>query len=338
MQDPAAERAFQRWVDIVGDMLLRPHPTMPIQQLLDELYLTFDTEASWAWRDADGTFGFLMHYPIPEWPADGQLELWADEALSLHPLVNWFRATGDLTATTLARVPARAADPRGLQILRHHLLPVGLEQQLSIPYRQTATGTYRAFVLAKGGADFSDADVTVARRIQPLLVLLARQCRVLVGYAACEPATEAADGPAPGPPAASWEQTTNGVRDRRVSVVEETSLLLGLTGRELAVLRLLADGKTAAAIGRTLGISPRTVHVHLTHVYGKLGVNDRLMAVGVAREVGLLSYVPPGPTSTDVVPQQRHPEPVRTTGAALRGRRAVAWRPGVGAILFDPTP
>jgi DNA-binding CsgD family transcriptional regulator len=337
VQDPAAERAFQRWVDIVGDMLLRPHPTMPIQQLLDELYLTFDTEASWAWRDADGTFGFLMHHPIPEWPADGQLELWADEALSLHPLVNWFRATGDLTATTLARVPARAADPRGLQILRHHLLPVGLEQQLSIPYRQTATGTYRAFVLAKGGADFSDADVTVARRIQPLLVLLARQCRVLVGYAACEPATEAADGPAPGPPAASWERTTNGARDRRVSVVEETSLLLGLTGRELAVLRLLADGKTAAAIGRTLGISPRTVHVHLTHVYGKLGVNDRLMAVSVARQIGLLSFGSPTAWTT-VVPQPRHPEPVPTSVADVRGQRAVAWRPGLGAIRFDPAP
>ena len=334
MRDPAAQRTFQRWVDIVGDMLLRPHPTMPIEQLLDELYLTFDTEVSWAWRDADETFGFLMYHPIPEWPADGQLELWADEALRLHPLINWFRATGDLTATTLARVPARAADPRGLQILRHHLLPVGLEQQLSIPYRQTATGTYRAFVLAKGGEDFSDADVTVARRIQPLLVLLARQCRVLVGYAACEPVNEAADGAAPGSPAASWDQTVDG----HVSVVEETSLILGLTGRELAVLRLLADGKTAGSIGRTLGISPRTVHVHLTHVYGKLGVNDRLMAVSVARQAGVLPSPSREPAWVPMIPRQRHQEAVPTTEAELRGERAVAWRPGVGAILFDPAP
>lgn len=337
MQDPAAQRTFQRWVDIVGDMLLRPHPTMPIDQLLDELYLTFDTEVSWAWRDADETFGFLMYHPIPGWPADGQLELWADEALSLHPLINWFRVTGDLTATTLARVPARAADPRGLQILRHHLLPVGLEQQLSIPYRQTATGTYRAFVVAKGGEDFSDADVTVARRIQPLLVLLARQCRVLVGYAACGPETEAAEGAAPGHPSASWDEATNGARDAHVSVMEETSLILGVTGRELAVLRLLADGKTAAAIGRTLGISPRTVHVHLSHVYGKLGVNDRLMAVSVARQIGLLSFTSSRAWAA-VVPQPRHPEPVPTTVADVRGRRAVAWRPGLGAILFDAAP
>ena len=152
----------------------------------------------------------------------------------------------------------------------------------------------------------------------------------------------AADGPPNGFPDGSsvtWRDvTTEGPRDRPVTAVEETSAILGVTGRELAVLRLLADGKTAAAIGRTLGISPRTVHVHLTHLYGKLGVNDRLMAVGVAREVGLLSYATLGPTSTTVVPQQRRPEPVRTTGAELRGRRAVAWRPGVGAILFDPAP
>jgi DNA-binding CsgD family transcriptional regulator len=334
VRDPAAQRTFQRWVDLVGDLLLRPHPAMPIEQLLGELYLTFDTEVSWAWRDADETFGFLMYHPIPGWPADGQLELWAEEALSLHPLINWFRATGDLTAMTLARVPARAADPRGLQILRHHLLPVGLEQQLSIPYRQTATGTYRAFVLAKGGTDFSDADVTVARRIQPLLVLLARQCRVLVGYAACGPVGETGEGAAPA--AAPWDRPANAGRDRQASAVEETSLILGLTGRELAVLRLLADGKTAAAIGRTLGISPRTVHVHLTHVYGKLGVHDRLMAVSVARQVGLLSFAPTAWTT--VVPRPRHPEQVPTTVADVRGQRAVAWRPGLGAILFDPAP
>src|SRR6476660_9898435 len=129
VQDPAAQRMLQHWVDIVGDMLLRPHPAMPIEQLLEELYLTFGTEVSWAWRDTDETFGFLMYEPIPGWPVDGQLELWAHEAMALHPLIQWFRATGDLAPTTLERVPAEVADPRGLQILRHHLLPVGLEQQ-----------------------------------------------------------------------------------------------------------------------------------------------------------------------------------------------------------------
>lgn len=318
MQDPTAQRMLQHWVDIVGDLLLRPHPSMPIEQLLEELYLTFGTGVSWAWRDADETFGFLMYEPIPGWPDDGQLELWAGEAMALHPLIQWFRATGDLTPTTLERVPAEVADPRGLQIVRHHLLPVGLEQQLSIPYRQTTTGTYRAFVLAKGGDDFTDAEVVLARRIQPLLILLARQCCVLVGYTA----DDRLEGITP------TVHDGNGGGD---------ITMLGLTGRELAVLRLLADGKTAASIGRTLGISPRTVHVHLTHVYGKLSVNDRLMAVSVARQAGLLPSQPQEPAWVPALPAQRHPEAIPTTEAEIRGERAVAWRPGVGAILFDPT-
>ena len=68
MRDPTAQRLLQHWVDLVGDLLLRPHPTMPIERLLAELYLTFGTGTSWTWRDADETFGFLLHRPVPEWP------------------------------------------------------------------------------------------------------------------------------------------------------------------------------------------------------------------------------------------------------------------------------
>lgn len=61
-----------------------------------------------------------------------------------------------------------------------------------------------------------------------------------------------------------------------------------LTGREAAVLDLLARGLTAAAIGRRLGISTRTVHRHQGHLYRKLGVSDRLVAVLRAQALGLL--------------------------------------------------
>jgi DNA-binding NarL/FixJ family response regulator len=66
------------------------------------------------------------------------------------------------------------------------------------------------------------------------------------------------------------------------------ALTFGLTARELCVLGLLADGLTACAIARRLGISPRTVHAHLAHVYRKLGVSDRLGAVLVAQAAGLV--------------------------------------------------
>jgi DNA-binding CsgD family transcriptional regulator len=61
-----------------------------------------------------------------------------------------------------------------------------------------------------------------------------------------------------------------------------------LTGRELAVLRLLVRGLTAEAMARRLGCSPRTVSKHLERLYRKLGVGDRLMAVEQARQNGLV--------------------------------------------------
>lgn len=63
----------------------------------------------------------------------------------------------------------------------------------------------------------------------------------------------------------------------------------GLTARELLVLRLLRDGHSARGIARRLATSPRTVEKHLEHIYRKIHVNDRLNAVRVAQEVGVLS-------------------------------------------------
>ncbi|MEZ4521471.1 MAG: AAA family ATPase [Thermomicrobiales bacterium] len=50
-------------------------------------------------------------------------------------------------------------------------------------------------------------------------------------------------------------------------------LPLGLTARQLEVLRLLARGMTDAEIADELFISPRTVHGHLNTIYGKLEVD-----------------------------------------------------------------
>src|SRR5438128_19314 len=50
---------------------------------------------------------------------------------------------------------------------------------------------------------------------------------------------------------------------------------LGLTVREVEVLRLLAAGLTDAQIAQHLVISPRTVNVHLTSIYRKISVSSR---------------------------------------------------------------
>lgn len=53
----------------------------------------------------------------------------------------------------------------------------------------------------------------------------------------------------------------------------------GLSGRELEILRLVAEGLTDAQVASRLYIGPRTVGFHLRSVYRKLGVPSRAAAV-----------------------------------------------------------
>ncbi|MBV9228608.1 MAG: HD domain-containing protein [Chloroflexi bacterium] len=61
-----------------------------------------------------------------------------------------------------------------------------------------------------------------------------------------------------------------------------------LTERESEVLRLLAQGQNNPQIGRTLGISRKTVEHHLAHIYNKIGVTCRTAAVVYAVQQGLV--------------------------------------------------
>src|SRR4030095_2693601 len=61
-----------------------------------------------------------------------------------------------------------------------------------------------------------------------------------------------------------------------------------LTPRELATLRLMADGKSNKEIANELGISARTVKTHLGHLFEKLGVTSRTEAVKIATRRGLV--------------------------------------------------
>jgi len=61
-----------------------------------------------------------------------------------------------------------------------------------------------------------------------------------------------------------------------------------LTPRELASLRLMADGKSNKEIANELGISDRTVKTHLGHLFEKLGVTSRTEAIKIATRRGLV--------------------------------------------------
>jgi DNA-binding NarL/FixJ family response regulator len=68
-----------------------------------------------------------------------------------------------------------------------------------------------------------------------------------------------------------------------------------LTDRELAVLRLLGDGKTNTEIGAALFISRKTASLHVTNILRKLNVATRVQAAAVAERAGLLATDPPHP-------------------------------------------
>jgi len=61
-----------------------------------------------------------------------------------------------------------------------------------------------------------------------------------------------------------------------------------LTPREVAALRLMADGQSNKEIAQSLGISERTVKTHLGHLFEKLGVTSRTEAMRVATRRGLV--------------------------------------------------
>jgi PAS domain S-box-containing protein len=62
-----------------------------------------------------------------------------------------------------------------------------------------------------------------------------------------------------------------------------------LSSQEKTILSLFAEGRSAAAIARTLEISPQTLRNHLHHINRKLRTHTRLEAVTHAQRRGLIA-------------------------------------------------
>ena len=264
------------WLELVGD-LLQGQPgarDFPHARVADLLQQSFDA-ACCSLHAVDGAW---VDHVVAGWP-DGYLPRVPSFGVlpdaTTHPLIRWYSVTGSSAAQVLGRVPREVA-PAGMTaewsaFARHF----GITHQLSLPLR--VGNGMEAYVVSRPDDDFTDADTGLATLVLPALTALVRQHRVLLDV--------------PG-----W-------RCDRVRAA-------GLTEREFAVLTLLGEGLTAQAIAHRLTASPRTVQKHLEHLYRKLGVRDRLMAVQRARDAGLLAPPPGsgGPRgTTDPAPLIPHP-------------------------------
>jgi LuxR family maltose regulon positive regulatory protein len=97
--------------------------------------------------------------------------------------------------------------------------------------------------------------------------------------------------PAAFSPGSATHMPPRGLEPSRGRLVEQ-SLIEPLSERELDVLQLIARGDSNQEIADRLVITLDTVKRHVTHIFEKLGVHNRVQSVARARALDLLSDEP----------------------------------------------
>ncbi|GAA3776074.1 hypothetical protein GCM10022403_008620 [Streptomyces coacervatus] len=206
------------------------------------------------WNEAEGTVG------MPPEAAAGFDGL-AEEELGLlrtgYPFAHRYAAGPDRTPLTARRAAGAAWSASPTARLIGDIMDA--EHVLAIPLPGTTTPITGCMVY-RSGTDFTDDHLRTARQLQPLLAAVEQQRQLL-----------------------ERRQRTAAPR-----AVHTPAADCALTPRETTVLLLLTDALTAAAIGRRLGISDRTVHKHIEKIYRKLGTRDRISTVLRAQRLGLV--------------------------------------------------
>lgn len=248
------------WLDFVADLMASPLTCLPDEQVARLFAVTFDALGC-GFYSRVGTDPPVQRQWPPQLfgPHLDEIRRWtAQDAPTQHPILRYYLATGDSHCMQVDDVPPRFADAYVVAAWRERARRWGgVQAQAAVPLI-AGEHAHRAFVIGRPDP-FSSVDMGLFRRLQRLLTGLDRQVATFSRWSA-------RNGPAASDLAAD----------------------LRLSARELAVLELLADGLTAASIGRRLAIAERTVQKHLQRCYLKLGVADRLAAVQRAQCIGLL--------------------------------------------------
>ncbi|MER6126056.1 LuxR C-terminal-related transcriptional regulator [Streptomyces sp. NPDC001795] len=217
------------------------------------------------WSESRGTVGLS--------PGVGAaFDRLGDEAMGLmragYPFADHYTTRTDRLPVTARRTagPAWSASPTARLIGE----TLDADHVLALPLPQT-TDPITGCLIYRSGSDFTDDHVLIGQRLQPLLAAVEQQRQLLERWQ-----RQAVPCDAPGTP-------------------QELAEDCDLTPRETTVLLLLTDALTAAAIGRRLAISDRTVHKHIQNIYRKLGTHDRVSTVLRAQQLGLVPAMQPGP-------------------------------------------
>lgn len=221
-------------------------PWGDISELLNR---SFDAACcSWSCVDIQWVDHMEGCWPIDYLPSEPPGERPPDG--SWQPLLRWYALTGETGPQSIERIPRKIVDGMTAARWKEFADPMGIRSQISIPLTEYGPG-HHAFVMSRPDRDYGDDNIEFARLLQPLLTGLFRHYRSFSHLGALSHETSSLD----------------------------------LTAREMTVLGLLAKGMTSSSIGRYLSISPRTAQKHLEHIYRKLDVNDRLLAVQRAFDV-----------------------------------------------------
>ncbi|MET8408436.1 LuxR C-terminal-related transcriptional regulator [Streptomyces sp. NPDC005195] len=224
---------------------------------------------------------------------------WAEgHAALVAAAVHLTEGRTERAAEALRRVPdgqtACAVQAARVQLAAgHRREAIGILDRLHLEERTGRTGpalTVRATLVRAQAAEEAGDPVT-ARGLVARALVEARRERLRRPFLDAGPWIGRALGEAPLQALAEgWLQTgpTHGGDPSRLPSLPPALVVEELSGRELDVLRRLAEMMSTEEIAADLYVSVNTVKTHLKSVYRKLAVNRRNEAVRRARELRLL--------------------------------------------------